>query len=242
MSKEFECKREVVLPGSPEDAWEAVATSAGNAAWLFPNDIAPDGSGATVWDPPHHFAVRTQQGDWFNALEFEIEARDGSSTTLRYSHSGIFVDDWDTQYDGVQQHTDFYLHTLAQYLEHFNGRPAAYIGGGPGGLQGPAASATPDGFRQMLGALGLSPADLEGDRVTLTPHGIEQFEGVIDYKQPNFLGVRTADGLYCFFGRNAFGSPVGMSAHLFGEGTDAEAVTGAWQGWLDSALAQPAVR
>jgi hypothetical protein len=242
MSKEFECKREVVLPGSPENAWKAVATNAGNAAWLFPNDIAPDGSGATIWDPPHHFAVRTQQGDWFNALEFEIEAKDGSSTTLRYSHSGIFMDNWDTQYDGVQQHTDFYLHTLAQYLEHFDGRPATYIGGGPGGLQGPAVSATPNGFRQMLGALGLSPADLEGERVTLTPHGIERLEGVIDYKQPNFLGVRTDDGLYCFFGRNAFGAPVGMSAHLFGENVDAEAVSRDWQQWLDSALAQPAVR
>ena len=89
------------------------------------------------WDPPHHFAVRMEQGEWFNALEFVIEAREGGTSLLRYMHSGIFVDDWDTQYDAVQQHTDFYLHTLGEYLGHFNGRPATYIGGGPGGLQGP---------------------------------------------------------------------------------------------------------
>lgn len=237
MSNEFECKREIVLPAGPQEVWDAVATAAGNSAWLFPNEIAPDGSGASAWDPPHRFAVRTQQGDWFNALEFEIESDDGSHTTLRYAHSGIFMDDWDTQYDAVQQHTDFYLHTLGEYLRHFNGRPATYIGGGPGGLQGPMSSATPDGFRHLQKALGLTPANGEGDAVTLTPQGLEPLRAVIDYKQPNFLGARADDGLYCFFGRNAFGAPVGMSIHLFGENVDGEAVTERWQRWLDTELA-----
>jgi hypothetical protein len=86
-------------------------------------------------------------------------------------------------------------------------------------------------------ALGLTPAVREGEQATLTPAGLDPLEAVIDYRQPNFLGARTDDGLYCFFGRNAFGGPVGMSIHLFGEGVDVEAVTAAWQGWLDSALA-----
>ena len=214
-----------------------MATAAGNAAWLFTNEIAPDGSGASVWDPPHRFAVRTVQGDWFNALEYEIESQDGSSTTLRYSHSGIFLDNWDTQYDAVQQHTDFYLHTLGEYLQHFTGKPATYIGGGPGGLQGPMGSAAPDGFRRLQKALGLTPALAEGDAVILTPDGLDQLNAVIDYKQPNFLGARAGDGLYRFFGRNAFGAPVGMSIHLFGENVNADAVTQSWQGWLDTALA-----
>jgi hypothetical protein len=236
MSKEFECEREVILPANQEEVWDAVATAAGNSAWLFPNEIAPDGSDASVWDPPHHFAVRTEQGEWFNALEFEIEGQDGTSTKLRYAHSGIFLENWDTQYDAVQQHTDFYLHTLGEYLRHFNGRPATYIGGGPGGLQGPAASAIPDGFRRLQKALGLTPAIAEGNTVTLTPEGLEPLQATIDYEQPNFLGARTDDGLYRFFGRNAFGSPVGMSIHLFGGGVDAGAVTEEWQGWLEREL------
>ena len=124
-------------PPSPEQVWEAVATTAGNAAWLFPNEIEPAAASTTAWDPPRHFAVRMEQGDWFNALEFVIEGRDGGTSLLRYAHSGIFVDDWDTQYDAVQQHTDFYLHTLGEYLEHFDGRTATYIGEVPGGIQGP---------------------------------------------------------------------------------------------------------
>jgi hypothetical protein len=237
MPPEFECSREVILPASPEQVWEAVATTAGNAAWLFPNEIEPDGSGATAWDPPRHFAVRTQQGDWFNALEFVIEGREGGTSLLRYVHSGIFVENWDTQYDAVQQHTDFYLHTLSEYLKHFNGRTATYVGEVPGGIQGPPTSATPDGFRRLQQALGLGAQVGEGDSVRLTPQGLEPLEGVLDYLRPNFMGVRTADALYCFFGRNAFGAPVGMTIHVFVDGVDPEQLKQNWQHWLNTTLA-----
>jgi uncharacterized protein YndB with AHSA1/START domain len=237
MAPEFECSREVVLPASPEEVWEAVATKAGNAAWLFPNDIKPDGSHTTAWDPPHHLAVRMEQGDWFNALEFVIEGREGGTSVLRYVHSGIFVEDWDTQYDAVQQHTDFYLHTLSEYLEHFNGRAATYIGDIPQGIQGPPTSASPDGFRRLQEALGLRAKDGEGDRVGLAPQGLEPVEGVIDYLRPNFTGIRTADALYCFFGRNAFGAPVGMSIHMFADGVDPEKTKQGWERWLETTLA-----
>ena len=83
MSRQFECTREVTLPATPEQVWQAVATAAGNSAWLFPNEIAADGGDAAVWDPPHHFAVRQESGEWFNALDFQIEAIDGSTTRLR---------------------------------------------------------------------------------------------------------------------------------------------------------------
>ncbi len=236
MPPEFECSREVVLPASPERVWEAVATTSGNAAWLFPNEIATDGSGAKVWDPPHHFAVRVEQGDWFNAVEFVIEGRDGGTSLLRYAHSGIFVDDWDTQYDAVQQHTDFYLHTLSEYLEHFDGRPATYIGDVPGGIQGPGGSATADGFQRLKQALGVEAHAREGDSVQLTPQGLEPLDGIIDYLRANFIGLRTDDALYCFFGRNAFGAPVGMSIHAFADSTDAKQTRRDWQGWLDGAF------
>jgi uncharacterized protein YndB with AHSA1/START domain len=243
---QFECRREIELPASPDQVWAAVATPEGNAAWLFPNPIAPgrgsktpDGSTTTTaWDPPRHFAVRTEQGDWFNALEFVlVEGRRGGTTLLRYVHSGIFVDDWDTQYDAVQQHTDFYLHTLDQYLRYFGGRPATYIGAAPGGLQGPPASAAPGSFRRLVRALGLAETAAEGQAVALAPAGLPPLRAVVDYVRPNFLGLRTADGLYCFFGRDAFGAPVGLSLHLFADDVDPEQTTHAWQTWLDGVFA-----
>lgn len=237
MPREFECRREVVLPATPEQAWKAVATAAGNAAWLFPNEIEPGDSATTAWDPPHHLAVRQERGDWFNAVEYVIEGRDDGTSLLRYAHSGIFVDDWDSQYDAVQAHTDFYLHTLGQYLQYFNGRAATYIGDVPGGIVGPTASNAPDGFRRLQRALGIAPHLSQGDPVRLTPRGLAPIDGVLDYLQPSFIGVRTADALYRFFGRNAFGAPVGMSIHTFAEGVDAEQARQTWQRWLDTALA-----
>lgn len=160
-----------------------------------PNEIDPEGSSVKAWEPPHHFVVRQEQGDWFNALEYVIEGREGGTSVLRYAHSGIFVDNWDTQYDALQQHTDFYLHTLGQYLEHFYGRPATYVGDVPSGIQGPPTSATADGFQRLQQALGLGDHAGEGEPVRLTPRRMEPIDGVIDYRRPNFLGVRTADSL-----------------------------------------------
>jgi hypothetical protein len=60
---------------------------------------------------------------------------------------------------------------------------------------------------------------------------------VIDYSTPEFLGVRTGDGLYNFFGRNHYGSVVGMSAHLFGERVDAAEREAQLKAWLDSVYA-----
>jgi hypothetical protein len=175
------------------------------------------------------------QGEWFNALEFQIEAREGGTSVLRYMHSGIFVDDWDSQLDAVQQHTDFYLHTLSEYLEHFCGRKVTYIGDVPGGILGPPVSAGADGFERLQRALGVGGS--EGDAVTFALAGPAASAGVIDYRRPNFLGVRSADALYRFFGRNAFGKPVGMSIHAFADDVDAEQVKGEWQRWLASVFA-----
>jgi hypothetical protein len=229
MGKEFEIRREVELPATPEAVWDAVATAPGTASWLFPEDPGPDA--LVESDRPRRYAVRTESEDGtFNALEFVIEARAGGTAVLRYVHSGIFSDEWGDQYDAVDAHTDFYLHTLGQYLEHFSPRTATYVGGGPDGLNGPEASMAPDAFVTLQRALGVPEGASTGDRVRLAH---DEVDGVIDYLTPAFLGVRTADALYRFFGRNAFGGPVGMSIHHFGDGVDAEAMSAAWERWLE---------
>jgi uncharacterized protein YndB with AHSA1/START domain len=246
MSREFEIRREVELAATPEQVWEAVATRAGTAAWLFPQgEIEPreggktaDGATVKAWDPPRHFAVRFEgEGGFFNALEFIIEGREGSTTVLRYVHSGMLTEDWDNQYDAANQHTDFYLHTLGQYLEHFTGRTATFVGEVPDGINAPAASAQADGFDLLRRAIGVGDGAGEGDAVRLEPPGLDPVDGVVDYLRPNFVGVRTADGLYRFFGRNAFGSPVGMAIHLFSDGAEAERIQAAWQAWLNGIYA-----
>jgi hypothetical protein len=226
MGKQFEIRREVELPATHEEVWEAVATGPGTASWLFPEEPGPND--LVESDRPHRYAVRTEgEGGYFNAIEFVIEAREGGTAVLRYVHSGVFEDEgWDDQFDAVDGHTEFYLHTLGQYLEHFAPKTASYIGGGPGGLQGPEASMTPDAFEKLKRELGASS---EGDRVSLPNGG---GDGVVDYATDKFLGVRTGDALYRFFGRNAFGGPVGMSIHHFGD-VDVDAASRDWSEWLN---------
>ncbi len=225
MGKEFEIRREVVLPATPEAVWEAVATGPGTASWLFPEDPGPDAEVES--DHPRRFAVRTEGPGGFNAIEFVIEARDGGTTLLRYVHSGVIAEEnWDDQFDAVDGHTDFYLHTLGQYLERFSPKTATYVGGGPGGLMGPEASMTPDAFETLKQRLGVKRG---GDRVRVP---IDDVNGVVDYFTPHFLGIRSDASLYRFFGRNAFGGPVGMSIHHFADGIDAEAAGAAWTRWL----------
>jgi hypothetical protein len=233
MAREFEIRREVELPATPEEVWEAVATGAGNEAWLFPNLI--DAHQATVWEPPHRFVIRMEGEDgWFNSIEDVIEARSGGTTVLRYVHSGIFTEDWDNQYDAAHQHTDFYLHTLGQYLAHFKGRRATYVGGeGSSGIEGPEASSKPGSFDVLRRSLGLSDSTAVGDQVRLELDGLEPKDGVVDYVHPHFLGIRTAEGLYRFFGRDAWGMPTGMAAHLFVEDVDVERTEHAFRAFLD---------
>ncbi len=232
MPPEFKCERAIDLPASPDDVWQAVATTDGLAAWLFPMPIPPLGEGTTSWDPPHHLAIRMQQGNWFNALDYNIDNHHGSSR-LHYVHTGIFVDDWDTQNDAVQQHTDFYLHTLGQYLEFFNGQPVTFVGDVSGGIQGPASSASPGAFEHLKRALDIGPDVGVGNEVHLALHGVADLDGVVDYLTANFLGIRTSSSLVRFFGRNAFGQPVGMAIHAFGAAVDGAAVASSWHEWLE---------
>ena len=238
MAKEFEIRREVELPATREQVWAAITS--GTGGWLWPMEYEPrvggraEGSGTvTAWEPPTHFAVRAEgENGWYNNLESVIEAREGGGAMLRWVHSGIFVDDWDTQYDGADKHTDFYLHTLGQYLRHFAGLTAAYVA-----ADGPAASTDPGAFEVLRRRLRLSGAAAAGDAVRLEVPGLEPRDGVVDYVTPQFIGIRTADGLYRFFGRNAWGMPVGMTLHLFAGDVDREATERAWQAWLDGTYA-----
>ena len=243
MSREFEVRREVDLPASPDDVWTAI--TADPAAWMFPTGMEiprgaepPQGAPVKTWDPPHRLVIRTESPDGtFNALDYMIEARDGGTAHLRYVHSGILADSWEDQYDAIGGHTDFYLHTLGQYLEHFNGRSVTYVGQPSDGISGPASAGGPEAMDTLREALGISSGAAVGDAVHAHLGGAGPLEGVIDYLTPEFIGIREPDGLWRFFGRNHYGGVVGMSAHLFAVGVDAAAREAQLKAWLDGVYA-----
>ncbi len=243
MTRPFEVARDIELPATPADVWTAI--TAHPEAWQFPTGMEipegegpPEGAPVATWDPPRHLVIRMEAPDGtFNSLEYLIEARDGGTAHVHYVHSGILADEWADQYDAIGPHTDFYLHTLGQYLAHFKGRPATYVGQPSFGINGPEAAGAADAMDRLAAALGLGAGAAAGDPVSATLSEAGVIEGVVDYRTPQFIGVRTADGLYRFFGRNHFGHVVGMSAHLFSDGVDAAAKEAALSAWLEGVYA-----
>jgi uncharacterized protein YndB with AHSA1/START domain len=105
---------EVVVPGTPEEVWQAIATGPGISSWFVPTEFEQsDGrpvavtmnfgpgmvsrSAVTAWDPPRTFAA---QGEGWGgsppiATEWSVEARAGGVCLVRVVHS-LFAstDDW----------------------------------------------------------------------------------------------------------------------------------------------------
>lgn len=237
MPKQFEIVREFEVEAGPEQVWDAVTD--GTGGWLFPLEYehkqggeGPFGGTVTAWDPPHRLTGRTEDaegvsGQTFNQLDHLIEPREGGGSWVRYVHSGIFVDDWDNQYDGADRHTDFYLHTLRQYLRHFTGRRAVFAA-----TDGPAAAGAPDALETAARALGLPDDAARDATVRVELPGAGPVDAVLDYRNSYFIGLRTDQAMYRLFGRNHFGATVGVSVHDFAPGADAERIGAAWTGWL----------
>ncbi|HEY5832503.1 SRPBCC family protein [Streptomyces sp.] len=242
MGKEFEIVREFEVEATPEEVWEAVTT--GTGGWLWPMEFEPKEGGAgpfgstvTVWEPPRRFISRADSPEGvpqqtFNQLEHLIGPREGGGSWVRYVHSGIFVDDWENQYDGADKHTDFYLHTLRQYLLHFAGRPVTFAT-----VDGPTAAGAPDALEVAGRALGLAPQAAVGDTVSVRLPGADDPVAVLDYRNPYFIGLRTDQAMYRVFGRNRFGATVGVSVHDFAPAADAERIGTEWTQWLERVYA-----
>jgi hypothetical protein len=223
--------------------WDAFTVH--TAGWIWQIDYEPWVGGAvrglgggtvTVWDPPRHLATRAERADgWWNNLDYVLEPRP-HGTLLRYTHTSVLAeDDYDRELDACRQHTALYNHSLGEYVRHFSGRNPVYVA-----AEAPAASAQ-GGFAALREALGVAEDVAAGDRVRLTPAGLEPIEGVVDYAAHAFLGVRTSDALYRFYGRDAWGWPAGVGHHLFADGADATTGEQAWSAWLDGVFAAGAV-
>lgn len=227
-NRKFEIVADTELPGTPERVWNAV--TADTPAWMFPTDQWP--AVRTVEEYPTHLVSRMDGPDgWFNQLEHVLEPLEGGRAKLHYVHSGIFADNWDEQYDGASKHTRFYLHTLGQYLEFFDGKPVTFTD-----IQAPESSQTPYGFVQLKKALGVE-GTTAGTAVDLELDGVGRLSGEVDFSDENFLGLRTADAMYRFFGRNVFGAPVGMTVHDFSGSGDSELTAKSWGAFLEKVYA-----
>ncbi|WP_232664999.1 SRPBCC family protein [Pseudonocardia sp. TRM90224] len=234
MAEKFEIRWDRQLAATPREVWTAITER--SDGWLWPIEFEPREGGTehglggqpgtvTVWEPEQHFTTSSAEPDGTNELDYVLEPRNGG-TYLRYTHRGVFATDFETNLDACKQHTDFYYHSLGEYVRHFAGRSATYVA-----ADGPESSAQ-GGFAEMRRALGVPDGAAVGDTVRLTPEGMEPIDGVVDYATPVFLGVRSANALYRFYGRDHWGWPAGVAHHLY-DGTDGKG----WSQWLAGVFA-----
>ena len=245
MTHPFEVRVERTVNATPEEVWEAVSTPAGLDAWFMgENELEPRLGGAvrttlhgftmdstiTTWEPPLRYASTSPEADdgRLMTFAFEIEGRAGGTTMLRFVHSGFLPgDDWEQEYDALKTGDPAYVAKLVEYLEYFRGRIAVPIT-----LWGPQVSRE-RAWSAFTSALGVSAAPVVGEPAHFRAEGLPDLDGEIDYVSPDFLGLRTADGMYRFI--HGMGT-VALGHHIF-QPIDQAAAERAWQDWVDRTFA-----
>lgn len=223
MAKTIEFRKEVVLDATPDQVWQAIATSEGLATWFQPVEIGPDSDMVAVWEPGKRLV--TQVPVYAGGTEFLVEEHEDRAT-LQFMLRGR--DD----HGYTAMGWEMYLHTLGQYFEHFADRPVVYVE-----AEGPPSSARPAAWPRLVDALGLAQPVRPGADVHVALPGAPPIDGVVDYATAHFIGLRTPDALIRFHGRAPVDLPIAVSHHAYGRGFDAQAATRAWESWLATALA-----
>jgi uncharacterized protein YndB with AHSA1/START domain len=182
----------IVVPGTPERVWQALATGEGNAGWFVKGEIEPKVGGmfrldfgqgvvtsgqVTQWEPPHQFGY--VERDWEPGAppvttEITIVGRAGERSVVRMVHS-LFTstDDWDDQIEGFENSWPGFFAILRLYLQHFSGQPAAsFISSEPSKLEALEA------WQRLAETLGLAGANV-GERRSLSAEP-EAVSGVVE--------------------------------------------------------------
>jgi uncharacterized protein YndB with AHSA1/START domain len=246
---------EVLVPGTPEQVWQAIATGEGNASWFtkaeiegrvggtlrfdFGPEMASSGE-VTIWEPPHRFGY--VEKEWMPgappiATEVTITGRAGDKCVLRMVHS-LFSsdDDWDDQMEGFEGGWPAFFAVLRIYLQHYAGKPGASLR-----VMKHIKGDHREVFSRLMGELGLSGINVDDQyRLPASPQALAGVvEQVQQTEQQRYVMLRLnepAPGVAIIgtYG-NAENVSLSVIAFFYGEdaSTIAEANEGRWRDWLD---------
>ena len=245
---------EFIVPGTPEQVWQAVATGPGTTSWFtratveehvggkIQFDFGPSGTQAgevTTWNPPHRFGY--VERDWSEgappvATEITITARSGDRCVVRMVHSLFSAsDDWDDQMEGFEKGWPAFFEVLRLYQTHFPGqRGASFVA--TAGAEGDHLAI----WRRLMLELNLGGTDAGERRVT--PPQPEALSGVIERvdqdRQQRYIVMRLdapAPGI-ALAGTYGAGPQVtaSMTIYFYGDEADARATASEprWRDWL----------
>jgi uncharacterized protein YndB with AHSA1/START domain len=232
----------IEVPGTPEEVWEAIATSHGIECWFVPANVEngriafdmgdgmEDAGTVTASEPPHRFVYEESweavEGEPPGriASEFLVEAKAGGTCVVRLvSTLDAEGEGWDDALDSMFKGWETFLLNLRAYLTHFPGQRCATV----------MASGTGD-WPSFVEALGLAGAGV-GDRVR-TAHA-PTLAGTVEYSGESELLLRLeepAPGLGLVYAYDWQGTTkTVVHLYLFGDtGAVAERETPAWRDWM----------
>ena len=139
MPHPFELSDQVTVDATPDQIWAAITSPAQIDSWFMGHtSVEPRLGGAVrtdtadfamestivAWEPPTRLRYESATGPDGRAMAFEyvIDGRAGQSV-IRFVHSGFLSDDWEAEYDALQQGNPMYLRKLVAYLTYFPGAP-----------------------------------------------------------------------------------------------------------------------
>ncbi|MFI5506633.1 SRPBCC domain-containing protein [Mycobacterium sp. NPDC051804] len=178
---------EFLVPGTPEQVWQAIATGPGMSAWFTTThveervggaisfDFGDENCGAdvssgkvTAWDPP--VRLEYEEYGWSGdappvATEVTVTARSGDQCVVRMVHTMITdKDDWDGEIESFETGWPGFFEILKVYLANFAGAQPATIRASAAHLGGEKQA-----WSKMTSALNVATADV-GDRVESPTH------------------------------------------------------------------------
>lgn len=244
---------QVLLPGTPEQVWQAMATGPGNTAWFTRTEIEERVNGAvrftfgpdvassgvvTQWQPPRRFGY--EERDWMPdappvATEITIEARKGGQCVVRMVHS-LFAsaDDWDDQLESFESGWPGFFEVLRAYLSRFAGQKAASFQ-----AMVNVKGDLPNLWKRLLSSLGANGLDVGDDLTAREPMALT---GTLERIQQDrrirviMLSVQAPFTGTAMFGAYATADAVMLSISMFLYGVQAKSQVASiepqWRDWL----------
>ena len=248
---------EFVVPGTPEQVWDAIATGPGMQAW-FTKVKVDEGVGGrivfhfgpeqtssgpiTVWEPPVRFGYEEHgwQGDApALATEIVVTSRSGDECVVRMVHTMTTdADDWDGELESFEKGWPGFFEVLRIYLRDYAGRPGATAG-----AMAPLEIDAARSWVELTTALNLHGVDV-GERRE-APAGAPELGGRVELAHQDvenrYVLLRLdapLDGVAVIGVGNCVG-PHGMAtASLYFYGDDARRVAAeqdeVWAAWLSN--------
>lgn len=248
---------EVVVPGTPEQVWQAIASGPGISSWFVPTKFETNERGepvrvlsnfgpgmesvatVTSWDAPHTFTADSADlGPTAPtiATEWTVEARGDGTCTVRVVHS-LFAsgDDWDGQLEGWEGGWPGFFRLLRLYLTRFPGQTGSAFP-----FMGAYAGTKEEAWAALTRALGFGPI-ARGERVAASAHlpplaGVVERAGEAPHAEELLLALdRPAPGIAHFFAMPMGGQVIlSVRFYLYGPGAAAvvERDEPRWKAWM----------